>query len=115
MEAKYLTDWEGYDKPALCCAFNLPEEALDDIQILLAAYEYECYNGQAFVLFLKEGQLFEVFGGHCSCYGLEGQFDPEKVILSELENRLKKGSFGDDDYSDNVFKTDLAKFLGVDL
>jgi len=46
----------------------------DGINILFASYSYENYSGDAYVLFEKNGKLFEVFGSHCSCYGLEGQF-----------------------------------------
>ncbi|MCY9107253.1 hypothetical protein [Bacillus atrophaeus] len=65
------------------------------------------------MLFEKDGELYEVNGSHCSCYGLEGQYSPEVVVLSELENRLVNGTFGEDDWSDNNFKKELCHFLGV--
>jgi hypothetical protein len=34
------------------------------VEILLASYSYENYSGDAFVLFRKEGKLYEVNGGH---------------------------------------------------
>lgn len=51
-------------------------------KVLFASYN-ECggYDGDAWVLFEKDGQLYEVHGGHCSCYGLEGQWVPEAVVL----------------------------------
>lgn len=34
--------------------------------------------------------LYEkINGGHCSCYGLEDQFSPEKVVLPELQKRVQ--------------------------
>lgn len=61
--------------------------------ILYADYEYENYSGDAYVLgFDKEkGTWFEVHGSHCSCYGLEGQWEPEYFnTLQDLKNVLAK-------------------------
>ncbi|MEC2335172.1 hypothetical protein [Bacillus subtilis] len=86
-----------------------------DVNILFASYGYELYSGNAFVLFEKDGVLFEVCGSHCSCYGLEGQWEPEEVVLKELENRLVKGFLGEDSYSGNNFKRELCEFLDVEF
>jgi hypothetical protein len=62
-----------------------------DIQILYASYSYECYEGYASVIFYREstGKYYEIYGSHCSCYGLEGQWDREEEVLPvELFNRL---------------------------
>lgn len=83
--------------------------------ILFASYGCANYSGDAWVLFEREGKLFEVNGGHCSCYGLEGQWEPEEVSLKALEKRLLEGTFGEDDWSDNNFKEELCKFLGVEF
>jgi hypothetical protein len=86
-----------------------------DIKILFASYGHENYSGDAWVLFEQDGKLYEVSGSHCSCYGLEGQWNPEEVVLEELEHRLLKGTFGEDDWSGNNFKEELCKFLGVEF
>lgn len=85
----------------------------DGINILFASYGYENYSGNAWILFEESGELFEVHGSHCSCYGLEGQWDADKVVLEELYNRVINGGFGDDDYSGNEFKSELKIFLGI--
>lgn len=85
----------------------------EPIHILFASYGNEDYGGEAFVLFEENGELFEVNGSHCSCYGLEGQWEPERVSLPALEQRLLKGTFGEDGYNGNYFKTQLCEFLGV--
>lgn len=70
--------------PALRRDFVITDADLKGVEILLAAYSYVDYSGTAYVLFRKSGQLFEVHGGHCSCYGLEGQWEPEAVTKSDL-------------------------------
>jgi hypothetical protein len=82
--------------------------------VLFASYGQDNYQGDAWVLFEENGKLFEVNGGHCSCYGLEGQWEAEEVVLAELENRLTKGTFGKDFYSDNEFADELKTFLGIE-
>jgi len=45
--------------------------------------DYE--EGAWFLLRDKEsGELFEVSGSHCSCYGFEGQFNPKKTTVKYL-------------------------------
>jgi hypothetical protein len=62
-------------------------EPVEDAEFLFAAYTYEDYSGSAFVLFRKDGKLFEVNGSHCSCYGLEGQWEPEETSKEALLKR----------------------------
>lgn len=85
-----------------------------EVRVLFASYGAENYSGSAFVLFEQGGKLYETHGNHCSCYGLEGQWNPEEVDLKELEHRLIKGSFGEDEWSGNNFKKELCEFLGVE-
>ena len=46
-------------------------------EIIYANYDVYGYEGSAFVVFEHDGDLFEVHGSHCSCFGLEGQWSPE--------------------------------------
>jgi len=84
------------------------------INILFASYSYQDYSGDAFVLFERDGKLYEVNGGHCSCYGLEGQFEPEETDIDVLKHRLIEGKLGCNDYCGNEFSSELKKFLGID-
>ncbi len=123
-EEVYLTEAEYISEKAPYANVEYWEEkkkrmtiAIDkfkDINILFASYGQDNYSGDAWVLFEKNGKLYEVNGSHCSCYGLEGQWDAEEVVLPELENRLTKGTFGQDDYSGNEFSNELKKFLGIE-
>ena len=91
-------------------------EEFKDISILFAVYSDECYEGTAFVLFHKDGKLFEVNGGHCSCYGLEGQWDPEETTLEALIHRTEKGRlgsfYGEGDYTKELLRLlkDIRRF-----
>ena len=83
--------------------------------VLFASYGAENYSGEAWVLFENNGALFEVNGAHCSCYGLEGQWEPEMVTLEVIEYRITNGTFGINDWSGNTFREKLCEFLGVGI
>ena len=98
--------WDG--KPST----GSVEDDVKNGKILLAWYGYGDYDGSAFVLFERDGKLYEVNGGHCSCYGLEEQWDPEETTLEALRHRIKEGSLGQDSYYDEgVFDKQLKGVL----
>lgn len=88
-------------------------QVFENINILFASYGTDNYTGDAFVLFEQDDKLYEVNGSHCSCYGLEGQFEPEETALEALKLRLEKGRLGYDSYSGNVFADNLKEFIGL--
>lgn len=114
-----LNDWKDAERNDILRDFlrygdKGREEAFkifDGVNILFASYGYANYSGDAFILFEKEGGLFEVNGSHCSCYGLEGQWEPTPVSIEELEHRLKNGRLGQDDWCGNQFADELKVFL----
>lgn len=90
-------------------------ERYKNINILFASYGSDNYSGDAWVLYEKDGRLYEANGNHCSCYGLEGQWLPDdEVVLEELENRLTNGTFGHDTWAGNEFNAEAKKFLGIE-
>jgi len=112
----YLNDWKG--KIDVIGDFDDMTESIkkwENINILFASYSRANYSGNAWVLFEQDGKLYEVNGSHCSCYGLEGQWEPEEVSLKELEHRLLEGTWGEDNYSENNFKQELCTFLDVEF
>jgi len=122
MMSIYLNDWapdhncSGTGLDGVKSDFEIGDDALVGVEIILASYTYEDYSGDAFVLFRKDGQLFEVNGDHCSCYGLEGQWEPEETSVEALRHRLT-GDFGTAYVWDakgkrkNVFAAELAAAL----
>lgn len=109
-EPVYLNDWENKSD----VFEDFVQESDETVNILFASYSDENYVGDAWVLFEQNGKLYEVNGDHCSCFGLEGQWEPEEVLLKELEHRLIRGTFGEGGCSENNFKEELCKFLGVE-
>jgi|SRR5579859_830434 len=63
------------------------KEDLEGANILLAWYGYGSCCGSSFVLYEKNGKLYEVNGSHCSCMGLEGQWEPEETLWAALAMR----------------------------
>ena len=69
--------------------FSLTEEEStilrNDLIVISADYDFYCYDGTAEVYFFdtRDGKFYEVHGGHCSCYGLEGQWEPE--VIGDLD------------------------------
>ena len=81
----YISGWK--DVADMLTDFEAPE-ALVGAQLLFARYFAWSYEGGAFVLFEREGKLFEVNGSHCSCHGLEGQWKPEETSREALRHRM---------------------------
>ena len=76
----------------MCASFRIDQDMLSGVKILVACYDEWDYEGHAFVLYESEGRLFEVNAGHCSCYGLEDQWEPEETSWQALKFRLENGS-----------------------
>lgn len=70
------------------------------LMILFASYDNGSYSGAAFVLVMRDGLLFEVNGSHCSCHGLEDQWDEEETDVASLRHRMQNGSLGWSDHWD---------------
>lgn len=100
MESVYL----GYfgSKSDIATNFSIPECELDGCEILFAYYYNEDYEGNAIVIYQKDGKLYEVNGGHCSCYGLEEQWSPEETSFEAIAKR---------DWVDMSYGESVIKFL----
>jgi len=63
--------------------------------VVFAAYDIDGYEGDALVVYRDGTSLYEVHGSHCSCYGLEGQWEPEAVERDALLKRIEAaGDYG---------------------
>lgn len=74
----------------------------DNLVIIFDFYNYEDYSGYGHLIGYDkiEKQFFEVHGSHCSCYGLEGQWEPEYTTIEEMIGYIQKhiDSLGQEDY-----------------
>lgn len=59
-------------------------------EVYFAGYSYANYNGESVVLYRRGESYYYVEGGHCSCYGLEGQWTPEEYESKELFLKVLK-------------------------
>lgn len=66
---------------------------ISKLDIIVAAYNHESYEGDAFVLFRKDGKLYEVNDSHCSCNGLDG-WEPEETTKEALLTRFDGWQYG---------------------
>lgn len=99
------------DEQDVIGAFEIDEKELRSAFILYATYESEGYEGSAFVLFERNGQLYEVHGSHCSCMGLEGQWEPEETSADALVHCIKNGRLGRGYMDTDVFGQQLLDML----
>lgn len=76
-------------KSAIAYHFDIPLEQLENKHFVYSHYSWEDYLGDAYLLFIENDKLYEVVGHHCSCYELEGQFEPEEVPIEVLYDRLE--------------------------
>jgi hypothetical protein len=90
MEPIFKNDWKEDGINGLQGDFQLKDGELEGVEVLFADYTYEDYEGDAYVLFRKDSKLFEVYGSHCSCYGLEDQWEPEETDIETLIGQMAR-------------------------
>ena len=107
----YLCDWENSTKDEILDEFEF-EGDRSKIEILFASYNYKNWSGEAFLIVKKDHKLFEVHAAHCSCYGLENQFDLEETTIEQLEFYLKSGKmFREYYYKKDFIEKQLTDFI----
>lgn len=105
------------DKEDVYEHFEVDPNDWKNYEVVLAYYGQESYEGTAYVLLFNtiNGLFYEVNGGHCSCNGLEGQFEPTEVTFEELNHRVTEGTFGTEGWGDEDRKNLYAEELKVVL
>lgn len=71
------------------------DEAKEPDEVLYAQYEYGDYSGSSEVIIRRGTTYYWNTGSHCSCYGLEGQWEPvsyddPKVLAASLERHYRR-------------------------
>lgn len=66
-------------------------------ELLLWNYVYEDYSGSALLIYRNGEKYYWLTGGHCSCSGLEGQFEPEEFeslnLFVEFLKRIEEEKY----------------------
>ena len=92
----YFGNWTDYESMVESWGKVVKTPFPTKEDVLFASYGSEWYSGDAIVVFTHGGELYEVNGGHCSCYGLsetgyfggsESQWSPEKTSWEALSIR----------------------------
>lgn len=86
------------------------EKLQQQFKIVFADYTYEDYSGDSYVLGYDkiEGRWFEVHGSHCSCYGLEGQWEPEYYESWDILSKVIAKRYSQQEEMDWYFYRDTA-------
>ena len=111
--SQFIQEFESADD--VIKKYTAPEDALTDATIHLAWYGYGSYCGSSFVLFEKGGKLFEVNGSHCSCFELEGQWEPEETSWASLGMRNLTGECDGSSEAHDALCALVAKFGTVEV
>ena len=81
MKRMYFGGFDSWDSVCKNFVIEMPEP-----QLVFASYGIDCYAGNANVIYGDDpDHLFHVDGSHCSCFGLEGQWEPAR-----FDPRLEK-------------------------
>jgi len=94
MENLFLGEYAGYSKNEviedISSNYDVEKQIVEQYQIIIAIVNNYGYEEYSYFLMLKDGILYENFGAHCSCYGFEGQFEPEETSVEYLLSKNYK-------------------------
>lgn len=107
--SKYIENFKSVKD--IIDAYFAPKDALRGAKILLAWYGYGDFCGSSLVVFEKDGKLFEVNGSHCSCNGLEDQWEPEETNWESLSMRKIYGGYEGSSEASELLKKLVSKNL----
>lgn len=99
--------------------YEAKKEDIDKFDILIA-YEsvgnWGCDSSSFFLLRDREtNELYENHGSHCSCYGFEGQFTPEKTTIDYLKSDNFYFCTGGYDSSDRENTRAVREYIAQEL
>lgn len=86
----YWSCWQDVERD-----FQLAKGSVAPDRVLLAAYDESDagYDGYADVVYRIGDRYFRVQAAHCSCYGLEGQWEAEEYSREEFLGALSRDMF----------------------
>lgn len=78
-----FSDWKDVQS-------NFTTDEKEPDEVIFAAYKYEDYSGDAVVAYRNGETYYLNEGSHCSCYGLEDQWQPEAYTKEQFIQALQK-------------------------
>lgn len=88
------------------------DEAKKPDRVFYAFYDYVDYSGDAEVIYRRGSKFYAVSGGHCSCYGLEGQWEPTEYPSADaMIQCLKRETRYGRELGEQIF-TDIRRSAG---
>jgi len=93
---------EAEVKSHLVNEYTADPDVVEGLEVLIgyeSVGDWGCDSSSFFLLRDKDGNLFEVHGSHCSCYGFEDQFTLEPTTIEALKFRINES------YNHSVFYT----------
>lgn len=106
----YINDWKNSTKDEILNEFEFKGDR-SKIEILFASYTSGSYDGEAFLIVEKDNKIYEVNASHCSCYGLENQFELEETSIDQLVFYLEKGDKFNYHYEGDCIREQLEDFI----
>jgi len=98
--------------------FDLELEDLEQYAVLVGYISVGSWGCDSSAYFLlqdyKTNLYYEVFGSHCSCYGFEGQWEPEETFTKYLVSDqfgFSTGGYDDESTQNEQLVKDFVKSL----
>lgn len=98
----YAADFDSWDD--VMNSFGVSEK-IKEPEYVYAMYCSRDYEGSAITVYAnsKAGPIYVVSGGHCSCYGLEDQWDPTEHTPADVVQAIGKWNRGAQDWAAAIF------------
>lgn len=117
--ALLLEDYAGKSiedvRKSITWNYEVSREEIDKYEILIAYQSvgpWGCDSSAFLLLRDKEtGDLFENHGSHCSCYGFEEQFTPEKTSVEYLKSIHSSFIYGGYDEDIEEHKVKIRQYI----
>ena len=95
----YRGEWSNWESLRKDFRNDAPEKEPSKV---FAVYNFEGYDGSALVLYVKNRKWAVVEASHCSCYGLEDQWEPTFHQKVEIDKMLTASYGLFHDYSKEI-------------
>lgn len=90
----YFGAWNSYEQLFESCGDLAGTKIFPSAsEVIFASYGGASYEGDATVIFIRDGKIYENHDSHCSCNGLDS-WAPEETTVAALAMRERKSLDG---------------------